>query len=50
MLAVRDLAFAYTRGGEELFDGLTHNFTPGAVTAVTGPSGAVSRPCCTCSG
>lgn len=39
MLAVRDLAFAYTRGGEELFDGLTHNFTPGAVTAVTGPSG-----------
>jgi putative ABC transport system ATP-binding protein/lipoprotein-releasing system ATP-binding protein len=39
VLAVRDLAFAYTRGGEELFDGLTHNFTPGAVTAVTGPSG-----------
>ena len=39
MLAVRDLAFAYTRGGEELFDGLTHRFTAGAVTAVTGPSG-----------
>lgn len=39
MLAVRDLAFAYTRGGEELFDGLTHSFTAGAVTAVTGPSG-----------
>lgn len=39
MLAVRDLSFAYTRGGEELFDGLTHQFTPGKVTAVTGPSG-----------
>ncbi|USQ75106.1 ABC transporter ATP-binding protein [Ornithinimicrobium cryptoxanthini] len=39
MLAVRDLSFAYTRGGEELFDGLTHEFTPGKVTAVTGPSG-----------
>lgn len=39
MLAVRDLSFAYTRRGEELFDGLTHEFTPGKVTAVTGPSG-----------
>lgn len=39
MLAVRDLSFAYTRGGEELFDGLTHDFVPGKVTAVTGPSG-----------
>ncbi|GGK66130.1 ABC transporter ATP-binding protein [Ornithinimicrobium pekingense] len=39
MLAVRDLTFAYTCGGEELFEGLTHVFTPGAVTAVTGPSG-----------
>ena len=38
-LAVRDLSFAYRRGGEELFDGLTHEFSPGAVTAVTGPSG-----------
>nr|WP_306239462.1 ABC transporter ATP-binding protein [Ornithinimicrobium cryptoxanthini] len=33
------MSFAYTRGGEELFDGLTHEFTPGKVTAVTGPSG-----------
>ncbi len=39
VLAVRDLAFAYTRGGEELFDGLSHAFAPGKVTAVTGPSG-----------
>ncbi|MFI2753876.1 ABC transporter ATP-binding protein [Cellulomonas sp. P22] len=39
-LAVRDLTFAYRRrGAEELFGGLTHTFTPGAVTAVTGPSG-----------
>lgn len=39
MLSVRDLSFAYTRGGEELFNGLSHEFTPGRVTAVTGPSG-----------
>lgn len=39
MLSVTDLSFAYTRGDEELFDGLSHDFTPGAVTAVTGPSG-----------
>ncbi|WP_114906251.1 ABC transporter ATP-binding protein [Ornithinimicrobium murale] len=39
MLSVRDLSFAYTRGGEELFNGLSHAFTPGRVTAVTGPSG-----------
>jgi putative ABC transport system ATP-binding protein/lipoprotein-releasing system ATP-binding protein len=39
VLAVRDLSFSYTRGGDELFDGLTHQFTPGKVTAVTGPSG-----------
>ena len=38
-LAVEDLRFAYTRAAEELFDGLTHAFTPGAVTALTGPSG-----------
>ena len=35
-LAVEDLRFAYTRAAEELFDGLTHAFTPGAVTALTG--------------
>src|SRR5690606_35217495 len=28
-----------TPGGEELFGGLSHAFTPGKVTAVTGPSG-----------
>lgn len=33
------MSFAYRKGGEELFDGLTHAFTPGAVTALTGPSG-----------
>lgn len=38
-LAVRDLTFAYRRSTEELFGGLTHEFTMGAVTALTGPSG-----------
>ncbi|MDQ7992737.1 MAG: ATP-binding cassette domain-containing protein [Propionicimonas sp.] len=38
-LAVRDLRFAYRRGAEELFGGLSHDFEPGQVTAVTGPSG-----------
>ena len=39
VLEVRDLRFAYRRGAEELFDGLSHAFSAGAVTAVTGPSG-----------
>lgn len=38
-LAVRDLCFRYRSGDTDLFDGLTHSFTPGQVTAVTGPSG-----------
>ena len=39
MLAVEDVSFAYRRGAEELFGGLSHVFTPGKVTALTGPSG-----------
>ena len=39
VLAVEQLSFAYRRGGEELFGGLSHRFTAGAVTGVTGPSG-----------
>lgn len=39
VVGVRDLRFAYRKGGEELFDGLTHDFTPGRVTALTGASG-----------
>jgi putative ABC transport system ATP-binding protein/lipoprotein-releasing system ATP-binding protein len=39
VLAVEDLSFAYRRGAEELFGGLSHEFRPGAMTAVTGPSG-----------
>lgn len=39
MLAVSDLRFAYRRGGEELFGGLTRDFRSGAITALTGPSG-----------
>ena len=38
-LAVQQLRFAYPRGGEELFSGLSHDFATGALTAITGPSG-----------
>lgn len=38
-LRVQDLVFRYTPEGEELFDGLSHTFTPGKITALTGPSG-----------
>ncbi|MGL3806151.1 ABC transporter ATP-binding protein [Paeniglutamicibacter sp. R2-26] len=38
-LSVHDLGFRYTREGEELFGGLSHEFTRGKVTALTGPSG-----------
>ena len=38
-LGVHALRFAYGRGAQELFDGFTHDFEPGAVTALTGPSG-----------
>ncbi|GAB3756074.1 ABC transporter ATP-binding protein [Zhihengliuella somnathii] len=37
-IAIDQLTFSY-RTGEELFDGLSHNFTPGRVTALVGPSG-----------
>lgn len=39
MLAVDGLRFSYSKGGEELFNGLSHAFTPGSTTALTGPSG-----------
>lgn len=39
VLGVEDLRFRYPRGSEELFDGLTHAFAPGRVTALTGRSG-----------
>ena len=38
-IKVEGLAFSYQRGTEELFGGLTWEFTPGALTAITGPSG-----------
>jgi putative ABC transport system ATP-binding protein/lipoprotein-releasing system ATP-binding protein len=38
-LAVRDIAFRYRKGADELFGGVSHQFAPGAVTALTGPSG-----------
>lgn len=40
MLEVKDLRFGYDSGsGEELFGGLSHQFSSHGVTAVTGPSG-----------
>ncbi|RRD46327.1 ABC transporter ATP-binding protein [Tessaracoccus sp. OH4464_COT-324] len=39
MLAVKELRFAYRKGGEELFDGLSHEFARGRMTALTGASG-----------
>lgn len=39
VLGVRNLRFAYRKGGEELFNGLTHDFAPGRVTVLTGASG-----------
>ncbi len=38
-VALQDLHFRYTERSEELYGGLTHAFTPGAVTAITGESG-----------
>jgi ABC-type lipoprotein export system ATPase subunit len=39
MLEVRELSFAYSPTANELFDGMSHAFTRGSMTAVTGPSG-----------
>lgn len=39
VLSIRDLAFRYSPDSEELFHGLSYEFTPGKVTALTGPSG-----------
>ncbi|HBX82810.1 MAG TPA: ABC transporter [Propionibacteriaceae bacterium] len=38
-LTIEELRFAYKRGQEEMFDGLSWRFERGAVTALTGPSG-----------
>lgn len=39
MLRIQDLRFRYRHSSQELFDGLTHSFETGRVTALTGPSG-----------
>lgn len=39
MLGIQDLSFRYRKSTEELFDGLTHQFASGQVTALTGRSG-----------
>ena len=44
-LEIRELSFSYRRAtrrraaADELFGGLSHTFAPGAITALTGPSG-----------
>lgn len=38
-LAVRNVTFRYRGSSEELFGGITHAFTRGSITALTGPSG-----------
>lgn len=39
-LAVEALRYRYRKSSEILYGGLSHEFTPGAMTALTGPSGA----------
>lgn len=39
MIRVENLRFRYRHGDQELFDGLTHEFSSGRITALTGPSG-----------
>lgn len=39
VLRVEDLRFRYRHGDQELFNGLTHEFSSGRITALTGPSG-----------
>ncbi len=40
MLGVSDLRFRYRRSSEELFGGLSHGFSAGGVSVVSGPSGS----------
>lgn len=44
---IRDLRFSYRVNGPELFHGLTHEFAPGKVTALTGASGRENQHCST---
>lgn len=39
VLSVKELAFQYAKGSEELYAGLTYEFAQGKVTALTGASG-----------
>ena len=40
MILVEDLTFRYRRDSDLLYGGLTRQFVPGSLTAVTGPSGS----------
>lgn len=39
MIRVKGLEFSYRADGEELFGGLSHDFSSGAISVITGPSG-----------
>lgn len=39
MIEIEGLRFQYARNSEELFDGLSHRFEVGVVTALAGASG-----------
>ena len=40
ILELRDVSYSYTRGGKRVLQHITHDFLPGRVYAITGPSGA----------
>ena len=39
-LSLQDVGYAYTKGGKRVLDHVSHDFLPGRVHAITGPSGA----------
>ncbi|RSX56348.1 ABC transporter ATP-binding protein [Bifidobacterium samirii] len=40
VLSLQDVGYAYTKGGKRVLDHVSHDFLPGRVHAITGPSGA----------
>lgn len=39
MLSLHEVSFAYSAKGDTILEGISHSFTPGKMTALTGPSG-----------
>lgn len=40
ILQLRDVSYAYTKGGKRVLQHINHDFHSGVVHAITGPSGA----------